>query len=109
MLDTRSDDIAAGDEEMLDEHGEDSGAAATPSPKLSRSEERRRKEARKRAKKDARQEQVENDGEDEEEQKKREVEGAKHRLRASKGAGPGRKVTRSISKDAERSAAKNGK
>ena len=114
MLDTRSDDIADGDEEMLDEHGEDAGAAATPSPKLSRSEERRREKESKRkkkiaAKKAALQEQVEIDSEDIEDQRPREVEEAKQRIKASNGAGPGRKVARSISKDAECSASKNGK
>ena len=114
LIDARAIDISVGDEEMLDEDGEEVGAAATPSPKLTRSEERRREKERKRekkiaAKKDALQEQVEIESEDEEDQKKREVEEAKHRLKASKGAGPGRKVTRSISKDAERSASKNGK
>ena len=90
------------------------GVAATPSPKLTRSEERRREKERKRekkiaAKKAVHQEQVEIDSEDTEDQRTREVDEVKQRLKAIKGAGPGRKVTRSISKDAERSASKNGK
>ena len=98
---------------MLCEDGEADDAAATPSPKLTRSEERREKERKRErkiaAKKVALQEQVEIDSEDIEDQRIREVDEAKQRLKAIKGAGPGRRVTRSISKDAERSASKNGK